>query len=71
MSAQIMDLVAQVVALNPTYTMHVTGHSLGGSVAMFASLAIQHAYPDLHVNHMTYGEPRVGNGTVRAMHRQY
>ena len=98
----IMSLVAQALDINPTYTMHVTGHSLvwysilcivlcvhfypssptptarvqplltlprSGS-RFYASLntarihTFQTSYPDILVNHLTFGEPRVGNPAV-------
>ncbi len=39
----------------------VTGHSLGGALAVFAALDIKETLPKTHVRLYTYGQPRVGN----------
>ncbi|XP_066310867.1 phospholipase A1-Igamma1, chloroplastic-like [Miscanthus floridulus] len=39
----------------------VTGHSLGGALAMLATRDAAVAHPDVHVSAVTFGAPRVGN----------
>ncbi|KAK3316909.1 Alpha/Beta hydrolase protein [Apodospora peruviana] len=56
---QVIAGVAAARAANPTYSLVVTGHSLGGAVATLATACLRQAgHPaDLY----TYGSPRVGN----------
>ena len=42
-------------------SVYVTGHSLGGAIAVIAALDIKHTY-DVPMKVYTYGQPRVGNG---------
>lgn len=58
-----VDVVRQVrglVALHPGAKLYITGHSLGGALAMLAALEFkrQHLDPD---GVFTFGAPRVGN----------
>ncbi|KAF4577037.1 hypothetical protein EYR36_005024 [Pleurotus pulmonarius] len=45
----------------PTFSLVVTGHSLGGAIAALASLEIKTAFPKLNLRLFSYGAPRVGN----------
>lgn len=57
--AVIYGFIETAFAANPTYTLVVTGHSLGGAVGTLAVADLREdGYPcDLY----TYGSPRVGN----------
>jgi triacylglycerol lipase len=46
----------------PTAEIFVTGHSLGGALAVLAAVDIKHNIsPESEVILYTYGQPRVGN----------
>ncbi|PSC69206.1 alpha beta-hydrolase [Micractinium conductrix] len=47
----------------------VTGHSLGGALAMLAAYDIAEAFPEAEVTVVTFGAPRVGNRAFAALHR--
>ena len=50
------------MASNPTAEIFVTGHSLGGALAVLAAVDIKHNIsPNTKVTLYTYGQPRVGN----------
>jgi len=60
---EITTLVKKLVAENPTYKVVTTGHSLGGSLAVFQTLDLINV-PGLNPSNLltyTYGEPRTGN----------
>jgi predicted lipase len=52
----VLDAVKAQVAAYPSYNIVVTGHSLGGSVASFAALALKEAFPNKPIKLFTYGE---------------
>ena len=54
------DIAAAVDALEPNLPLYITGHSLGGALAVIASTRI-HPW-DRIASCYTYGCPRVGNG---------
>ncbi|KAK1726686.1 hypothetical protein CaCOL14_002484 [Colletotrichum acutatum] len=45
----------------PDYPIHLVGHSLGGAVAMLASLELKISFGWDNVKVTTFGEPKVGN----------
>lgn len=47
----------------PTYTISVTGHSMGASLAVFAAQTLHALFPDDNdrLTTYTYGQPRTGN----------
>ena len=57
--ADVVTLVSAATAANPSYSLVITGHSLGGAVGTIAAASLRAAgYAcDLY----TYGSPRVGN----------
>ncbi|RIA88220.1 Alpha/Beta hydrolase protein [Glomus cerebriforme] len=60
---EITSLVEKLVKENPTYKVISTGHSLGGSLAVFQTLDLI-GTPGLNPSNLftyTYGEPRIGN----------
>lgn len=63
----VLDLVKAQVAAYPSYNIVVTGHSLGGSVASFASLALKEAFPNKPIKLYTYGQPRTGNAAFASL----
>lgn len=56
---QVLSAVSTALETNPSYSLVISGHSLGGGVANLAasSLRFAHGTVDLY----TYGSPRVGN----------
>jgi len=58
---QVLADFGNLIEQYPTYSIFVTGHSLGAALATFGSLYIKHAYPTKVINHLTFGQPRVGN----------
>lgn len=59
-----MAAIAEAIKANPSYSLVVTGHSLGGAVATIAAATLrQYGYPcELY----TYGSPRVFNSVGAA-----
>ncbi|CAB4427597.1 unnamed protein product [Rhizophagus irregularis] len=60
---EITELVKQLVKKNPKYKVISTGHSLGGSLALFQTLDLI-GTPGLNPSNLftyTYGQPRTGN----------
>lgn len=53
--------ISALVDQFPLYSVYITGHSLGGALAVFAALDIALLRPDVPVTLYTYGQPRVGN----------
>eukprot|EP00043_Microstomoeca_roanoka_P012750 m.123859 g.123859 ORF g.123859 m.123859 type:complete len:328 (+) comp15579_c2_seq2:1202-2185(+) len=54
-------LVSSTLAVQPSYTILVTGHSLGGALAAMCSLDLSIKHPHATILHYTFGQPRVGN----------
>lgn len=62
MQDEIMTAVRDMIWNNQPKTIFVTGHSLGGALAVFAALDIKKTSGFLgKINLYTYGQPRVGN----------
>ncbi|KAG9300491.1 hypothetical protein G9A89_010118 [Geosiphon pyriformis] len=61
----IFDKVQNLTKENPEYSVTLSGHSLGGALALLESLDLKQRIPTLKVNEnffvYTYGQPRVGN----------
>ncbi|KAJ7107014.1 Alpha/Beta hydrolase protein [Mycena epipterygia] len=63
------DVLATVTAQHaklPTYTVVVTGHSLGGAIAALAAPALKVALPTTSVKLYTFGQPRTGDANFAA-----
>lgn len=58
-SESVLDYVEQAFASYPSYTLAVTGHSLGGAVGTIAAVELRNLGHDCDL--YTYGSPRVGN----------
>uniref|UniRef100_A0A7S1TLZ3 Fungal lipase-type domain-containing protein n=1 Tax=Erythrolobus australicus TaxID=1077150 RepID=A0A7S1TLZ3_9RHOD len=57
-----VDEVLKLHRENPTFTVYVTGHSLGGAMAALAALhLVLQGVPDASMKVYTFGQPRVGN----------
>ncbi|CAJ0905313.1 11468_t:CDS:10 [Entrophospora sp. SA101] len=66
---EITNLVKKLVAENPDYKVVTTGHSLGGSLAVFQTLDLI-GVPGLNPSNLltyTYGEPRTGDKNFAAL----
>ncbi|KAI9137759.1 Alpha/Beta hydrolase protein [Paraphysoderma sedebokerense] len=59
----VLTEVRQALQQNPTYTVHVTGHSLGGAVANLAAIALKQDLnlPDDKLILHTFAAPRTGD----------
>eukprot|EP00030_Apusomonadida_sp_AF-17_P002471 a339785_1203.p2 GENE.a339785_1203~~a339785_1203.p2 ORF type:complete len:306 (+),score=96.13 a339785_1203:27-920(+) len=53
--------VGQLIDQLPGYQVLVTGHSLGGALAVFGAIDVSLNRPHVPVNVYTFGQPRVGN----------
>lgn len=58
--SQVMTQVQALKAKYPTATILVTGHSLGGALAVLAAVELQNSYGSV-ADVYTFGQPRVGN----------
>lgn len=52
---------------NSMKTLIVSGHSLGGAIALLSANAIAHRFPELQVSIVTFGAPRVGNASFGSL----
>lgn len=60
--AQVRQAVTGLINANPSACIFVTGHSLGGALAVFAAVDIKNnLFSGNSVTLYTYGQPRVGN----------
>lgn len=58
--AEVYDAVQASIARHPTYDIILTGHSLGGSLAVLMGLELE--FSGVHVSKVvTFGQPRIGN----------
>ncbi|KAF7538267.1 hypothetical protein G7054_g3071 [Neopestalotiopsis clavispora] len=55
------DSLRESIHNYPDYNVTVTGHSLGGGVALLLGSYIREEFESVNVNIYTYGSPRVGN----------
>lgn len=52
-------------------TLHITGHSLGGAIAVIAAAELRGRYPDAGICVHTFGQPKVGREELAAFYRQH
>ncbi|KAJ7715516.1 alpha/beta-hydrolase [Mycena maculata] len=62
----VLAAVTAQVAKFPTYTLVVTGHSLGASIAALAAVDLKTALPDATLQLYTFGQPRTGDANWAA-----
>lgn len=64
----ILDQVQELMDANPGYKLYITGHSLGGALAMLTSVqaSVRFAQPGIPVTCVTIANPRVGDNRFRA-----
>ncbi|KAJ9299832.1 hypothetical protein DTO271G3_2716 [Paecilomyces variotii] len=62
-AAVVTEDMKSSIADYPTYTISVTGHSMGASLAAFAAQSLHASFPDDNdrLTAYTYGQPRTGN----------
>ncbi|KAF9461268.1 Alpha/Beta hydrolase protein [Collybia nuda] len=65
-SSDVLGIVRSQLATYPGYSIVITGHSLGGSVASIAALSIQAAHPSISIKLYTYGKP-TGNAAFASL----
>ena len=58
---QLNKVLAEYNSSNNEREIVFSGHSLGGALATIAALKYAEQYPELEVNCVTFGSPRVGN----------
>ncbi|KAF8872586.1 Alpha/Beta hydrolase protein [Infundibulicybe gibba] len=58
---QVIAIVSVELAAHPDHSLVTTGHSLGGSLAALAAIALQQNFPQSEVRTYSYGAPRTGN----------
>ncbi|KAJ2930259.1 hypothetical protein H1R20_g6800, partial [Candolleomyces eurysporus] len=63
----VITAVRGQLSSRPSYTVVVTGHSLGGAVASLGALSLKSAFPSANVKLYTYGQPRVGNAAFASL----
>ncbi|KAJ3570017.1 hypothetical protein NP233_g4674 [Leucocoprinus birnbaumii] len=60
-ASDVLRIVEKQLEAHPSYSVVVTGHSLGGALAPLGAISIRAAYPKVPMKLFTYGQPRVGN----------
>lgn len=58
---EVVKAVLQIRAAHPSAEVHVTGHSLGGALALLCAAQLSRSLNSTEVRLVTFGEPRVGN----------
>ncbi|KAI0279341.1 Alpha/Beta hydrolase protein [Russula aff. rugulosa BPL654] len=59
--AVVVHVVRDQLLAFPNYTVVISGHSLGGSLASIAAVSVKSNIPSAAVRLFTYGQPRTGN----------
>ncbi|KAJ9074043.1 hypothetical protein DSO57_1010132 [Entomophthora muscae] len=55
------EYLIELLQLNPTYSLVVVGHSLGGAIAVLSAVYMAEVVPWERISVYTYGQPRIGN----------
>jgi len=55
------ETITSQLELYPDYSIAVSGHSLGASLACLGAVSIKQNFPNNNVRMYTYGQPRTGN----------
>ncbi|KAJ3500410.1 hypothetical protein NMY22_g19269 [Coprinellus aureogranulatus] len=66
-ASEVLSVVKSQLSSNPSYSVIVTGHSLGGALASLAALSIKSSVPSAKLRLYTYGQPRVGNAAFASL----
>ncbi|KAJ3173815.1 hypothetical protein HK101_011026 [Irineochytrium annulatum] len=59
--SRVRSTLTNLKAANPSYSLTITGHSLGGAVASLYAADLVNLFPSTSIGLYTMGEPRVGN----------
>ena len=51
----------EIISNNNIEDIYISGHSSGGAIANIASLDLYYLYPNIRINTITFGSPRVAN----------
>ena len=60
-SSLIVNTVLEQSRLHPTYSIVITGHSLGGALASLAGVVLKASLPSRDLKVYTFGQPRTGD----------
>lgn len=63
----VLGAVRTQLAENPSYSLVVTGHSLGGALASIASVSLKANFPFTPLKLFTFGQPRTGSSEYAAL----
>ncbi|CAA7267494.1 unnamed protein product [Cyclocybe aegerita] len=58
---EVITVVKKQLSAHEGYSVVTTGHSLGGSLALFAAVTLRQNFKSVHIRTYSYGAPRSGN----------
>jgi predicted lipase len=68
LQSELSAALGNAVIANPSYTVLITGHSLGGSLASIAAADLSHNGVVKGAIQYTFGEPRTGDSDFASGH---
>jgi predicted lipase len=57
----IINKTKEIISNNNIEDIYISGHSSGGAIANIASLDLYYLYPNIRINSITFGSPRMAN----------
>jgi len=67
----ILVTVSNFLVDHPSYKIITSGHSLGGAEAILTAVGLAHYFPDLEINSITFGTPRIGDRFWKSYSNSY
>lgn len=58
---KVINKTKEIISNNNIEDIYISGHSSGGAIANIASLDLYYLYPNIRINTITFGSPRVAN----------